>query len=1169
MAILSLAEAREASSKKRKKKVLSIAELEERAAKLEAESEAFGARGIPGSGAFRTVLDVLSRPNYAVAGAAEELMSGRSVGAAAKRVLSEIGSGIGGLQGQKEGFGEVLEQQGYGTKTLADAIPLLEGTWVGNFGSRGALGLGLDIVTDPLTYVTFGSAGASRAILRKGVKQVVNKQGLSEIAKIRNTLREAPEFAEDLKRAASDQFDPTKLNRAELRLEEAAEDEFLKRHSDAGGRLAHRFVDPGGAKLFGSSIVPGQVFDDLGAGLASGIRSVPGGDRVLAKTWEFGQSMRRGINRLFHPLGELGSLPPGEKEMAIRLHRDFVNTKAATHARLTSALDNGLVDDTGRQVVVENLAKRYKALEKANPDIGRKFYELREGTKRHVLNPEEQAVYDSFAWLYDRTGQTLVDVGLLDADKAAEMAAKGIGYFFHGYKNLDDLAQYHPNIAGPRRPGAPTSTFQEERVFDTFADAERISKKTNEVTREAYAAQKGGRIYPVLEPEYDVLANFLKYTDKYSDSIARKGWAEEAGKRLGVPIPDSFNVSGIREVMEELPQSDEGRKLTEKFFGENEQSFAELAKEVAAEVDPDTVQKIGPVRKALIEDAKSVMSRLSEQDRQEFMRRLTASAGSSSQLAEIELGLEAFEKSFPRRIVNAINPGDVEPSLANSFGIDESRYVIKSGKFWGKRPVKVPKIIADDVDRIRRDILKTEDNSTWNSLVDGFDRLNNLFKLGVYTFWPASAVRDAYSNISNSMFDISVGALDPKLHRDSIKIIAAMKSRKVMERMGNDLVQLGDQQFRLRDMVEMAERMRMVVPGATLAEQVGDVGARKLAPAKTALGRKVRGVKAKGKELLLKATDVRGLIENEAKVQLWLNNIRRGLTPRQAADRANQFLFDYGELSTVERSLFRRFIPFYTFTRKNIALQAQTLVRNPGMQINQLKPFRGRQEENEQMVSWEAEGLKMRLDRDGKTVSMVTGIDLPLRNLDTIWRGDMVRTGRGLAGMVTPILRIWPEIALDTDFFIGRDMKRVESGAVGRLVEHLPAPMRNWIGYAKQPDAAGRPRYSFDGRKFTLLFRSWMASRLVSTSDRVFREYTEKGSTDWNRSLLDIGLGLRRKDVDMDVQLRRKLEERIRMLEDSLLRRGRRLTYQQTYKPLAVKESDKAVKAGREPEVQY
>ena len=57
-----------------------------------------------------------------------------------------------------------------------------------------------------------------------------------------------------------------------------------------------------------------------------------------------------------------------------------------------------------------------------------------------------------------------------------------------------------------------------------------------------------------------------------------------------------------------------------------------------------------------------------------------------------------------------------------------------------------------------------KDHKEFNRLLRGYDKANNIFKLGVYTFWPASMVRDAYSNVALSMLDIGLGSLNPKYH---------------------------------------------------------------------------------------------------------------------------------------------------------------------------------------------------------------------------------------------------------------------------------------------------------------------------------------------------------------------------------------------------------------------
>src|SRR5690606_8936785 len=43
----------------------------------------------------------------------------------------------------------------------------------------------------------------------------------------------------------------------------------------------------------------------------------------------------------------------------------------------------------------------------------------------------------------------------------------------------------------------------------------------------------------------------------------------------------------------------------------------------------------------------------------------------------------------------------------------------------------------------------------------------------------------------------------------------------------------------------------------------------------------------------------------------------------------HKYHFDYDDLSAVERSVMRRLVPFYTWTRKNLPLQIEMMARNP------------------------------------------------------------------------------------------------------------------------------------------------------------------------------------------------------------------------------------------------
>ena len=992
----------------------SLDDLRAQVSELELAQQATGARGIEqeGPGALSRIIDVLSRPNYAVAGFAEEVLGEQpSVARGVKRSLAEIFSGVGGIKGEKRAFGEVMENLGVGTKTLADAFPALENTWVGNFGSRGAAGLALDIALDPLTYMTFGAGTGARIALKGGKNAFLNKAGREAYGELfRKNMA--------LARPAAKGADPVATTRLWTRVTTATEDEFERLFAQSG-KVADEFLEPGGAKLFGAKI-PGS--DKLGVPLRKAMEMLPESVArpAIEGAEQMHQGMKRMVNGIFSAEGALANLPDPLRTRAVRLTNDFFRSSSAHRGMLMARMDP--------------LERLYRKLERSDKLIGERWYDIREGVKpiSAITNADELAAFKETMKLYDEMGATLLEHGVLGDAQILP------NYIFHQYKNVDDLAQYHPRPGVKLDPNSKAN-FEKMRKFESFREAQDVTKDLHRTALQYMSRGEAKRLYPELVPDFDVFSNMRKYIGQHADALGRKAWREEMVETFGKQL-DEFD-------------------------------FDALYDDATKGVRPGT-------------------------------------------------GKGAPKDFNPERVplVRSIDEGEVEKALEGTFGADGAQYVAVKGKITNDELVYLPKAIAKDLERVHASLFRTEEYKEFSKLLKGFDWLNNNFKWGVYTIWPASAFRDAYSNVALSMLRVGTNALDPKRHADAILMMAGRNMGKEFAGSGYTIGQLRD----------LSKTFRVWVPGQVFVEQTG----------KFKLGRARRAL-----------TEARAGIENEARVMLWLDEIRRGVDPRKAADTVGEFLFNYGEVSRVERDLFRRLIPFYTFTRKNVELQWKMLRRNPGMQINQLKPLRGRTEENEQMVKWEAEGLKLRLDGDGKTVHVLTGIDLPLRNLDTIWAGGVGPTGRRMMGMMSPVLKVPLEVLAGKDLFTGGDMKRTRADTLGRIVEatHTPQAVRNWLGYKKEHDQAGRPRYTMDGQRYALLVRSWMFSRGFSTTDRVFREYT--GDPDISRALLDVLTGVRRKDLDMTEEQERKLRRRIRQLEDSLVRRGVRREFSRTFVP--------------------
>ncbi len=71
------------------------------------------------------------------------------------------------------------------------------------------------------------------------------------------------------------------------------------------------------------------------------------------------------------------------------------------------------------------------------------------------------------------------------------------------------------------------------------------------------------------------------------------------------------------------------------------------------------------------------------------------------------------------------------------------------------------------------------------------------------------------------------------------------------------------------------------------------------------------------------------VVENNARMALFIDAYEKGGSITAAADRVKKYLFDYGDLTAFEKKYMKSLNRFYTFTRKNVALQLYTLAHDP------------------------------------------------------------------------------------------------------------------------------------------------------------------------------------------------------------------------------------------------
>lgn len=82
-------------------------------------------------------------------------------------------------------------------------------------------------------------------------------------------------------------------------------------------------------------------------------------------------------------------------------------------------------------------------------------------------------------------------------------------------------------------------------------------------------------------------------------------------------------------------------------------------------------------------------------------------------------------------------------------------------------------------------------------------------------------------------------------------------------------------------------------------------------------------------------------VEGHARLAMYVDQLNKGATRNVAAEQVKKFLFDYGDLTRFESETLRRFSRFYTFTRKNTALQFYAMAHYPGRVANAQEIMQG------------------------------------------------------------------------------------------------------------------------------------------------------------------------------------------------------------------------------------
>lgn len=319
---------------------------------------------------------------------------------------------------------------------------------------------------------------------------------------------------------------------------------------------------------------------------------------------------------------------------------------------------------------------------------------------------------------------------------------------------------------------------------------------------------------------------------------------------------------------------------------------------------------------------------------------------------------------------------------------------------------------------------------TVNQAVEAFDRVQDLWKAWTLAVFPAYHSRNAISNLWNNF----LGGVSNPLDYTTAMYLQNKGSafgEKILSKLASPGLETPNGLIPYDTLVKEAlERgvMGRGWYGGDIPRVMSEFMKKKTWWSQVAPGRNNAALNA--------GMRVGTAIENNARLAHFVGRLRQGDAVEDAALSVKKFLFDYGQISQFERNAMKRIIPFYTWSRKNIPLQLEMLVKEPrkfaliqkGVSAlsGQTEDLYGGAPDERYMSDWMKENYPVRLRKNsnGDHEYFLLGSWLPATDVEKLLSPIVGKNW--LLGSVTPLVSTGLELATNRNFFFNRDISRFE-----------------------------------------------------------------------------------------------------------------------------------------------
>lgn len=470
------------------------------------------------------------------------------------------------------------------------------------------------------------------------------------------------------------------------------------------------------------------------------------------------------------------------------------------------------------------------------------------------------------------------------------------------------------------------------------------------------------------------------------------------------------------------------------------------------------------------------------------------------------------------KLLDQLRLGQIGGQRVTKSGVEAITKELKGTAFEN---AFIPQAVAEGLTRVYRIVEQPGSLSQLGRVIEGF---NAAYRLGVTQMFPAFHARN---ELSNWFMMFLAGMRNPVYIGKAAGL--QMRVRNAWLREAGETLRTGAKVADAADLKLMREAARDAALGQTLAGETRELlhmaapgGPAAMDPVRRTLAGIAAPATGPLKKVAAAGIAAGTALEDNSKLALYLWARDKGMTSQEAGQLVKKWLFDYGDLTHLEKRPggIRSLAYFYTYMRKAVPLMFREMMLQP----RKLRAYAmgagaigSRAQGRELLPAWMQETLPIGTGTDEQGHPTYLSLGLPVEQLTqfgTEGKGPK-RTLQKIAAQLAPIPRLAFEYLADSDLRTGRKKLR-EDPVVLAAAGLLPGPLRREVhGLARLAPLLPASRLS--GALGSVLDVSGLGRRPAAAADTALR--------------LGLGANLQRVPIE-----RAKLRTRLDALEAALVR---------------------------------